>query len=44
MYIRQAVESGRVDEAVRRVNELEPEVSESDLGVTFHAYRVSVSG
>jgi hypothetical protein len=27
MLIRQAVEAGRVDEAVRRVNELEPEVS-----------------
>lgn len=29
MEIRQAVEDGRVEEAVRRVNELDPEVSSS---------------
>lgn len=27
MLIRQAVEAGRIDEAIRRTNELDPEVS-----------------
>lgn len=31
MEIRQAVEDGRVEEAVRRVNELDPEVSDQEM-------------
>lgn len=35
MEIRQAVEDGRVEEAVRRVNELDPEVSDSRMEYDF---------
>ncbi|KAJ9125095.1 hypothetical protein QFC22_000048 [Naganishia vaughanmartiniae] len=36
MLIRQAVEAGRVDEAVRRVNELEPEILDTNASLLFH--------
>lgn len=48
MEIRQAVEDGRVEEAVRRVNELDPEVSLSWFGspedLNHHAPRLAGFG
>ncbi len=39
MEIREAVEEGRVEEAVRRVNELDPEVSDSSSFILYLATR-----
>ncbi|GHJ85832.1 hypothetical protein NliqN6_2234 [Naganishia liquefaciens] len=36
MLIRNAVEAGHVDEAVRRVNELEPEILDNNASLLFH--------
>ncbi|KAJ9095834.1 hypothetical protein QFC20_006543 [Naganishia adeliensis] len=36
MLIRNAVEAGHVDEAVRRVNELEPEILDTNASLLFH--------
>ncbi|WWD05379.1 hypothetical protein V865_003454 [Kwoniella europaea PYCC6329] len=38
MEIRQAVEDGRVEEAVRRVNELDPEILDTNPPLLFHLH------
>ncbi|WRT66024.1 uncharacterized protein IL334_002975 [Kwoniella shivajii] len=38
MEIRQAVEDGRVEEAVRRVNELDPEILDTNAPLLFHLH------
>ncbi|KIR30605.1 hypothetical protein I307_03716 [Cryptococcus deuterogattii 99/473] len=38
MEIRQAVEDGRVEEAVRRVNELDPEILDGNAPLLFHLH------
>ncbi|WVR05543.1 hypothetical protein IAU60_002562 [Kwoniella sp. DSM 27419] len=38
MGIRSAVEDGRVEEAVRRVNELDPEILDTNAPLLFHLY------
>ncbi|KAL1405207.1 hypothetical protein Q8F55_008832 [Vanrija albida] len=38
MDIRQAVEDGRVEEAVRRVNELDPEILDTNPPLLFHLF------